>query len=158
MCLLGVCGIALLFLSSWLEGREEPFQPQQEAEWDGETSRRQLEEDLARVVRAITGEEDPEVLVTLEDTGENVYAADQAWNTQEGGAQNSREEESTYILLKDRDGGQSALPVTQRQPEVRGVVIVSSRAGDPAVREQLTQAAVTALDISSARVLVTGGG
>ena len=71
-------------------------------------------------VRAITGEEDPEVLVTLEDTGENVYAADQAWNTQEGGAQNSREEESTYILLKDRDGGQSALPVTQRQPEVRG--------------------------------------
>ena len=118
----------------------------------------QLEEDLARVVRAITGEEDPEVLVTLEDTGENVYAADQAWNTQEGGAQNSREEESTYILLKDRDGGQSALPVTQRQPEVRGVVIVSSRAGDPAVREQLTQAAVTALDISSARVLVTGGG
>mgnify|MGYP000007743906 CR=1 FL=1 len=117
-----------------------------------------LEEDLARVVRAITGEEDPEVLVTLEDTGENVYAADQAWNTQEGGAQNSREEESTYILLKDRDGGQSALPVTQRQPEVRGVVIVSSRAGDPAVREQLTQAAVTALDISSARVLVTGGG
>ena len=110
------------------------------------------------MVRAITGEEDPEVLVTLEDTGENVYAADQAWNTQEGGAQNSREEESTYILLKDRDGGQSALPVTQRQPEVRGVVIVSSRAGDPAVREQLTQAAVTALDISSARVLVTGGG
>lgn len=158
VCLLGVCGIALLFLSSWLEGRKEPSQPQQETEWDGETSRRQLEEDLARVVRAITGEEDPEVLVTLEDTGENVYAADQAWNTQEGGAQNSREEESTYILLKDRDGGQSALPVTQRQPEVRGVVIVSSRAGDPAVREQLTQAAVTALDISSARVLVTSGG
>ena len=115
VCLLGVCGIAMLFLSSWLEGREEPSQPQQEA-------------------------------------------ADQAWNTQEGGTQNSREEESTYILLKDRDGGQSALPVTQRQPEVRGVVIVSSRAGDPAVREQLTQAAVTALDISSARVLVTGGG
>ena len=84
VCLLGVCGIAMLFLSSWLEGREEPSQPQQEAEWDGETSRRQLEEDLARVVRAITSEEDPEVLVTLEDTGENVYAADQAWNAQEG--------------------------------------------------------------------------
>ena len=117
--------------AGWRAGRSRPS-PSREAEWDGETSRRQLEEDLARVVRAITGEEDPEVLVTLEDTGENVYAADQAWNTQEGGAQNSREEESTYILLKDRDGGQSALPVTQRQPEVRGVVIVSSRAGDPA--------------------------
>lgn len=155
-CLLGGCGVLLLCLPSWLGGGEAAPDPEPAASCGWEDYRQQLEEDLSRVVGAITGESEPVVLVTLEDTGENVYATDQARTVQEG-AQPSSEEQSTHTLVKDGDGAQHALPITQRQPEVQGAVVVSARAADPAVREQLTQAVCTALHVSSARVLVVGG-
>ncbi len=50
------------------------------------------------------------------------------------------------------------MPVTEIQPKIKGVVIVSRYAGDPEIREKLTEAVKTALDISSARICVTGSG
>ena len=47
--------------------------------------------------------------------------------------------------------------MAELQPEVKGVVIVSQRAGDPAVREKLINAARTALGVPSSRVCVVEG-
>lgn len=159
LVLLGLCGIALICLSSlWGKaGREEP-QRKPETSAGAEEYGEALEQDIARVVRAITGEEDPTVLVTLESGVRSVYAEDEKTGSREEETETSGEEERTHVILKDSDGAQRALTVTEIQPEIKGVVIVSRYAGDPAIREKLTQAVRTALNVSSARVCVTDTG
>lgn len=153
--LLGIGGIVLIYLSTLL-GPEEPAlkEARTEETLTAGDYQRQLEQDLRRVVQAVTGEPSPEVMVTLENAGEFVYAEDHKENRRDSG----EESESAHVILKDSGGAQQGLPVTQLKPEVKGVVIVSRNAADPAVREKLVNAARTALGVSSSRVCVVEGG
>lgn len=157
LVIIGICGIGLIYLSSiWESGTGAKNERKTEEVIDAETDREQaMEQKLARLVSAITGEESPQVLVTFESGGETVYAEDESVNTRRGDGQDDEEREASHVILKGSDGGQHALTVMEIQPEVKGVVIVSSCAGNPIVREKLTEAVKTALDISSARVYVT---
>lgn len=155
--LLGICGIALIGFSSFWEPAGKEESPETSGS-STEDYRKQLEEDLSRIVTAITGETDPTVVITLGDTGRNLYASDQRQSTQQEDNASSEERESSHILMEDAEGNQYALTVTQTQPEVQGVVVVSRYAGNPAIQEKLLSAVCTALDISSAKVCVTGGG
>lgn len=155
--LLGVFGIALIGLSAFWE--PDGSDPVPETSSSGtEDYRQSLEEDLGRIVTAITGEEHPTVVVTLGDTGKSLYASDERQSTQQEEGASTEDRESTHILMEDADGNQYALTVTQTQPEVQGVVVVSQFAGNPIVQEKLLNAVCTALDISSAKVCVTGSG
>lgn len=147
---LGLCGIVLLGLSSLDFGSQKPPEDPAAQEESDTAYAQGLERDLARIVTAITGERDPAVMITLENTGRQIYAEDQK--------ESGEEKESAHVVLEDREGAQRALAVTQVQPKIQGVVIVSSRAGDPATREKLINAAKTALGVPSSRVCVTSGG
>ena len=90
-----------------------------------------------------------------------LYASDERYTVEQPGGEGetSREErETAHILLEDAQGNQSALTITQTQPEVQGVVVVSQFAGNAAIREKLLEAVCTALHVSSAKVCVTAGG
>ena len=148
--ILGIAGILLIYLQGlipWEKAGEEaaPRESAAPAEY-----RQRLEEDLCKVVRAVTGEENPQVMITLVDEGSYVYAADK--KTRDG--ENSREEESAHVIIEDSGGAQQGLMLSRLRPEIKGVVIVSRGAGDPALREKLVNAARTALGVSSARVCV----
>lgn len=152
---LGLCGVALLAFSSLFDSAdrgksEETAQEPSQAR----VNEAALERELERIVAAITGESSPTVLVTLENSGKTVYASDE----KEDQRDSSLETERNHVILKDSDGGQQALAVTEITPEIKGVVIVSGRAGDPAIREKLTEAVRVALHVSSARVCVTDSG
>lgn len=149
--ILGIAGIVLIWLSSLAPSKDAA--PKREENVPAQTDsqyRRELEEDLCRIVRAVTGEQSPQVMITLEDTGSGEYAADRK--------DGEDESESSYVILKDSGGSQRGLALRQRQPQVLGAVIVSSRAGDPAVREKLINAARAVLGVSSGRVCVVEGG
>lgn len=149
--ILGMAGIVLIWLSS-LSPREEPAAEAPESsspQVTGSQYRQELEEDLCRIVRAVTGEQNPQVMITLEDSGSGVYAAD----SREGGGQR----ESSYVIIKDNGGSEHGLALEQRQPRVQGAVIVSRAAGDPAVRENLVNAARALLGVSAGRVCVVDG-
>lgn len=155
--LLGICGIALIGLSSfWEPGGSEPATEVSGEETEG--YRQRLEGDLARIVTAITGEDHPTVVVTLGDNGRNLYASDERQSSQQEKESTSQERETSHVLMEDADGNQYALTVTQKRPEVQGVVVVSRFAGNPVIQEKLLMAVCTALDISSAKVCVTGSG
>ena len=147
---LGICGIVLIYLSSLLpsgEGasrQETPVQLQEN--WSAEEYQHRLEEDLSRIVTAVTGESSPQVMVTLENGGRSLYAAD-----------SKGEEERAHVVLENKDGDQRGLELSREQPKVQGAVIVSRAAGDPAIREKLVNAARTALGIPSSRVCVVDG-
>ncbi len=150
---LGIGGILFIYLSTLFPSGEEGEQPkptEESAAW--QEYQHQLEQDLCRVVSAVTGEESPAVMVTLENAGRSVYAADARESQQEGG----RESQSSHVVLEDAQGTQHGLAVAQLQPEVKGVVIVCRSAGDPVVREKLVNAARTVLGVASTRVCVVG--
>ena len=124
-----------------------------------------LEEQLREMVSAITGEDAPHVTVTLCSSGETVYATED--RTSERNSQEYSEStlnktlsdgdtEKTYIVLKDAEGAQKPLIVTQIRPDVKGVVIVSQYGNSAVVREKITHAVKTALNLSSTQVCVTG--
>ena len=152
LLLLGVCGILLIYLSTLFSsgGSKESETVKERPQEEAVTVEKRLEQELARIVTAITGEEDPAVMVTLKSSSRYVYASDER--------EREKERESSTVILKDSDGAQQALTVTEIQPKVKGVVIVSRYAGDSAIREKLLTAVRTVLDVSTARICVTDSG
>ncbi len=152
--ILGMAGIALIWLSTLSPGREPGSSAAPEGtELTEAQYRRELEEDLARIVRAVTGDQNPQVMITLEDSGAGVYAQDRRESSGEGSA----EGESSYVVLKDSSGSEHGLSLRQSQPRVLGVVIVSRGAGDPAFREKLVNTARAVLGVSAGRICVVEG-
>lgn len=103
------------------------------------------------------------MLVTLERNTEYVYATEEKTTNQNhedksSGTTTKNEingsEEKKYILVKDADGSQKAIPVTEVQPIIKGVVVVCDGGDNPAVQQNIINAVTTALDITSVRVCV----
>lgn len=165
--IVGVIGIALIYLSTFFTSsdKKDTAKPAEEVTVSAGDYEKQLEERLRGVVGAITGETEPEIMVTLSSQSRFVYATDEKSNTKdndqyaEGGitaTENSNENETSYIILKDADGAQYALKITEIEPEIKGVVVVSAYAENALYKEKITNAVKTALGISSAKVCVVG--
>ena len=102
----------------------------------------------------MAGVGDTQILVTLEQARSRFTQQKSAVPTVHRRGEQDEEWETTFYSVRGSDGSEQALPVTEKQPVVRGVVVVCTGGGDPAVRESVTTAVTTALDISSARVCV----
>lgn len=160
-----IAALAVIFLPTGKTKEEIPDETPKTFEVTAEAYAAALSERIARMVSAITGEANPHVTVTLKSMGETIYATEDRQsekNAQEyagdslNKTQTDGDTEKTYILVKAADGSQKPLIVTQTEPEIRGVVIVSQRGNDVQIREKITEAVKTALDLSSTQVCVTG--
>ena len=103
-----------------------------------------------------------QVMVTLENGVEYVYASQQKVNTDrtEDTASDSnkisqRDGTEQNIIIVDTDNGRQGLLVTEIQPTVKGVVVVCEGGDLPQVQQRIIEAVTTALNISSKRVCVT---
>lgn len=160
----GLIGIAFIFLSGYLnndhaETKTVSSQPAVTAEQYAT----ELENSLTDIVTRIQGAGTAKVLVTLERGTQDVYATEEKKSNQttedkSDGSTTKNEAndntETTYILVKDADGAQKALKVTEVQPIIKGVVVVCDGGDDPAVQQNVVSAVTTALDITSVRVCV----
>lgn len=159
-----VIGVALIFLSGYFKpdttaAQSTSSQPTMTAEQYAS----QLESSLTDVVTRIQGVGTAKVLVTLERNTEYVYATEvkrsnQTTEDKSGGSTTKNEAnddtDTKYILVKDADGAQKALAVTEVQPIIKGVVVVCDGGDNPAVQQNIINAVTTALDITSVRVCV----
>jgi len=57
-------------------------------------------------------------------------------------------------VIKNSDGTQQPIAVTEVQPIVKGVVVVCDGGDNPLIQQKVIQAVTTALDITSTRVCV----
>jgi len=128
-----------------------------------ETYARQLESKLTQVISAVDGAGEVQVMVTLRNGVEYIYASEDATSTDSSattdssGRQSSDEREdrqSSYIII-DTDSGEQALVRTEMMPTVSGVVVVCRGADDPEVSRRILDVVTTALDISPKRVCIT---
>ncbi len=160
--LLGITGILLIGLSSWLpEGG-----PREEAgalETDARAYAQGLEERLAAILQEMEGVGKAKVMVTLENGYQKVYARSEKTNNDlledvragdEKKTQEKQVTEQTYVLV-DGAGGKVPLVTVQLEPEVKGVVVVCEGGGDPLVAGKVVDTVRVALNISSARVSVS---
>lgn len=162
----GIGAIALIFLSGFFS-RGQPKEAVPETVQKSVVSTEEyisgLEQSLTRLIGGIDGVGEVDVMITLEKGVEYVYATEEKKSRQttenKAADQDIRNQaqdqvETSYIIVKDADGAQKALEVTEVQPVVKGVVVVCGGGDNPTVQQNVTQAVTTALNLSSARVCV----
>lgn len=126
---------------------------------DGESPEAALERELAGILSQVDGAGRVEVSLTLASDGVKSYAF-------------NNKEESRAVEETDKAGGvrkttetnlaqdvvvsasQSPLLIEKKAPLVKGVLVVADGAFDPVIKEQITDAVVTLLDIPASKVRV----
>ena len=165
----GLLGIFLIVISGSLKGCSSKTSATPTASSQprtvitAEEYEKQLENDLSGIISQIDGAGNAHIMVTLEQTAKNVYATEEKKSGQEtseagesgtGKQETNNSNETTYLVIKDENGSEKALPLTEIQPVVRGVVVVCDGGGDARVQQEITDAVTTALHITSVRVCV----
>ncbi len=154
----GVVGIALIALSELLPSGTTA----ETSVMSAELFVQQTEERLCTLVSRIEGAGECEVLVTLENGVEYVYATEQRHNsdrredTDDSASRLTQSDgsESSVIVVETGDGREGLL-VTEIQPTIRGVVVVCEGGDREEVRQRIIEAVTVAMDLSAKRVCVT---
>ena len=116
-----------------------------------------IENKLIEVLSAVDGAGTVKVMVAVDGSPELVYAneQDQTSSSNSSGSVTTSTYSSPIII--DANGGSSALVMTEILPAIKGVIVVSSGAGNVATKLDLLNAVSTLLDISVNQVTVLKG-
>ncbi len=113
-----------------------------------------LEKRLVSIISAMSGVGRVRVMVTLENSGEDIYLRDtDSEEISDKQGKNSIGRKDEYVIVDDGNG-EKGIVVRTAEPEVRGVAVVCDGAGNETVKAQIIQAVTALLNISSTRVSV----
>ena len=155
---IGMIGLALLILPKMFRKTDTvPATAKTAEEYITQTEQR-----LKTLVESIEGAGQCQVMVTLENGVEYVYATEERRNTDreenvsgDDSRLTQRDDNQSSAILVESDSGREGLLVTEVQPTVRGVVVVCEGGDDAAVRQRVMDAVTVALNISQKRVCIT---
>ncbi len=165
----GIAGIFLIVISGSLKGcaaqapAASSASSQQGTEITAEKFEEELEGKLTGIVSQIDGVGNVHIMVTLDQTIQDVYATErktsdegtsEAGESGTGKQETNKSDETTYLVVKDENGSEKTIRLTEIEPVVRGVVVVCDGGGDARVQQEITDAVTTALHITSVRVCV----
>ncbi len=162
LVVIGLVGILLIAGSGW--GKTQPKdQNSNPASISDQEYCLALEEKVAALVGALTGDESCIVGVTLENGNSYVYAdqntvdRDQSEDKAKDAVtvKESHKSEQQYIIVEDESGAQTALIVTEKKPAVRGVAIVAAGI-NPAIEEEILEAVSSMLGVGEHKISITG--
>ncbi len=160
LIIIGIVGILLIFLST-ISFEDKTIKAEQPSEISVEEYRKNLERDVTKIVKSITGDKKATVVITLESGICYQYAdvteGSTADKTDNNTTTSSSEQKQGYITVKNKDGSEQALLVTAKMPEVRGVAIVCRGGDNQSLSEKIQNTVTAALNITSKRVYIAGG-
>ena len=163
LVIFGVGGILLIFLSSFFtsDKNDDKKITSTASGYTTEQYCALLEKNVKSIVTGITGDKKATVVITLESGVRYSYAsADEIDSSSSTGSTNDQSSESkkeSYITVKNADGSERALVVTEIMPEVRGVAIICNGGNNEIIAEKIKNAVTSALNITSKRVYISGG-
>lgn len=116
-----------------------------------------LEERLAECLSVMDGVGKVQVFVTMKNAGEEVLGKDKSSSLStdgsgEAAAQDSQTNEETVYV--DSENGQTPYVVKELTPLVRGVLVVAQGGDDPAVQQNISEAAEALFSIESHKIKV----
>ena len=163
---LGLTGLVLIAISGFFKSN-----PSKEKTLNTSNSisnrQQELKQNLENIISEVEGAGKARVMVTFENSAETVYATEERKNKEacedksEGMITRKKESndcEKKYITIKDSQGTEHALAVTEIEPKVKGVIVICSGGDNPIVKHRITEAVTTALNIPSKRVCITKSG
>ena len=152
---LGIVGIVLIGFSSFFGGSSGQ---KNEAVLKTDTNFycAELEAKVKDLVAAVTGDKKATVAITLESGIKYTYADDTKTSlTEKNGTSvndKSDQSENKYIVVKNADGSETALLISEKMPEVRGVTVVCSPIN--CTKQDIENAVTAMLGITSQRICV----
>ncbi len=156
---IGILGILLIFVSDIFASSKENGTTQIETKLSEDDYCAQIEDKISSIVKSLTGNDNSEVIVTLESSYEYVYLNEKDLSndyTNDNDTSTKKKDNSSekYIIVEDSDGNENGLLVTTLSPKIRGVVIIYEGIGAD-ISESIKSAVMAALDISSSKVYVS---
>lgn len=143
----------------WPLGKSQPAKiPVKTSSSSVDQARAKMEQDLQSILSQVDGAGTVGVSMSVSSNGQKEYASNTKNEVREtseqdrsGGDRKIREENISSDIAVS---GGSALLVEEKAPQILGVLVVAEGASNPAVKERLTDAAVTLLNISPNQVRV----
>ncbi len=164
---LGLAGVFLISVSSFFKSDSKKTSIRTDSKITSENRQEKLQQNLENIISTVNGAGKSRVLLTFESAAETVYATEERKNKEasedksDGSITRKRESddcEKKYITIKDSEGTEHALAVTEIEPKVKGVIVICPGGDDPLVKRRIVEAVTTALNIPSKRVCVTKSG
>ncbi|MGN1420085.1 MAG: hypothetical protein ACI4XC_01045 [Eubacterium sp.] len=110
----------------------------------------ELEDKLCNIISSIDGVGECKVMITLENSKENVYATDNENKTDSDSASSKDE----YVIY-DSDNGETPVLIKEYYPKIQGVSVVCSGGDSIVVKEQIINTVTSLFNISTNRVSVS---
>ena len=156
-------GVLLILAGDMLTGsgtKEEKKETVEQPSEAGNSYISSLEDKTEALLSKVSGAGNVEVMITLNDSGESVYAQENkksSSQTDESASQgdmrgiNSETEENTVVTVNNGDGSTSPVEMTA---EISGIVIVAEGGDDVIVKDALIRAAQALFDVPANKVEV----
>lgn len=110
----------------------------------------ELEDKLCNIISSMDGVGECKVMITLENSKENVYATDNENKTDSDSASSKDE----YVIY-DSDNGETPVLIKEYYPKIQGVSVVCSGGDNIVVKEQIINTVTSLFNISTNRVSVS---
>lgn len=158
--LLGLVGVLLITLS--IANKKEKISKEKIQKKSNTTNAdeyvKKLENKLNKIISKIKGVGQSEVFITIENGIENIYANSEKKSTNANenfsGKMSKKDDLQKDVVIVDSNKGKQALVITQKEPTIKGVLVVCDGADDICVVEQVTNAVCKSLNIKKNRMSV----
>lgn len=159
-------GVLLILAGDMLTGSGTKADKEEAVEQPSEASNSyisSLEDKTEALLSKVSGAGNVEVMITLNDSGESVYAQENkksSSQTDESASQgdmrgiNSETEENTVVTVNNGDGSTSPVVIKEMTAEISGIVIVAEGGDDVIVKDALIRAAQALFDVPANKVEV----
>ena len=117
----------------------------------------QIELRLKSIISQIDNAGDVEVMVTVDGSPEYIYASDNNSTSSSNSSGTTSSSSSSSPIIVGAGASSSALILTESLPDIKGVIVVATGAGNVAVKLDILNAVSTLLGISRDKVSVLKG-
>lgn len=147
--IIGAVGMILILLSSFT-GSENTKTEETSNGLNYSEYTVQLEKKLTDIISNISGVGQCKVMITLENSSENVYATDSEFKNND----DTINQKDEYVIY-DSKNGETPVLIKEYLPQVMGVTVVCSGGDNIEIREKIIDAVTALFNISANRVSVS---
>ncbi|MBQ3093286.1 MAG: hypothetical protein IJC57_03420 [Clostridia bacterium] len=162
--IIGALGILLVLMSNVFSKSSQKNNNINSKIVNLEEKRVQLEQNLEKIISSIHGAGKAKILITFENNSEIIYATEEKINKlaseDKSNGEITRKKETDdcerkFMTIKDSNGAEKAVVLTEIEPKVKGVLVICPGGDDVLVKKRIIEAVTTVLNINSTHVCVT---
>lgn len=167
LIIIGILGLLLVLLSSFNDSKPKENKSTTEIETLSNSNNdkeyvNSMESRLENILSDMLGGTNVNVMITLESGSRFVYANEVKSDSGTKDYQDQQKMEQsdsnqqTYVIMKNSEGAEQALLITEIMPKIRGVVVVCDSGQSEYVSTAVRTAVQSALDITAEKICIIG--